>query len=257
MSALVKDMYRRLVYVSALSDNHFKEAGMYKTVIKCLPQNKVIIFDLGLNSKNKKSLSDIENVEVRPFPYNKYTHLPHVKNLFTYAWKGIVANIVAEEHDIIMYGDSSVRLLSCDLTAPLKHLLQFPIFSGAPTSLRAIQYTHEGMIKYLHFPASRKDMAAIGSFQGGVWLMWATDEMKEKLLKPWLDCSLHEQCISPKGSRIIPCSSGGTPDGHYLGCHRYDQSAINLILAREFGLDYYSNGTNRSISKSIWVVNRM
>ena len=253
----VEDMYQRLVYVSALSDNHFKEADMYRTIINCLPNNKLIIFDLGLNRKHKRELSSIKNVEVRPFPYNRYTHLPHVKNLFTYAWKGIAANIVAEEHDIIMYGDSSVRLLSCDLTAPLKHLLHFPFFSGAPGRRIAIQYTHDGMIKYLCFPTSRKDMANISSFQGGVWLMWATDEMKEKLLKPWLDCSLQEQCISPKGAKRSPCSEDGTQDGHYVGCHRYDQSAINLILAREFGLEYYFKGTNITISSSIWTVKRI
>ena len=254
----VEDMYHRLVYVSALSDNHFKEAKeMFKTVIGCLPKNKIIIFDLGLNEGHIKELSAYGNVEVRPFPFKNYSSVPHVKNLDVYAWKPIIAQIVSMEYDVIMYGDSSVRLLSCNLTAALQHLLQFPILSGAPTKPAAIQYTHDGMIKYFHFPASRKDMADIGGFQGGVWLMWANDMMKKKLIDPWVDCALHKECIAPSGAKLGPCGRAFPRDGHYVGCHRYDQSALNLILAREFGIEYFSKGTDISISSPIWVVRRM
>ena len=128
----VEDMYQHLVYVSALSDNHFNEAkDMFKTVIGCLPKNKLILYNLGLNERHKKALSAYENVEIRPFPFKNYSRLPHVKNLHTYAWKPIIVKIVSMEYDIIMYGDSSVRLLSC-LTAALQHLLQFPILNCKP-----------------------------------------------------------------------------------------------------------------------------
>ena len=59
--------------------------------------------------------------------------------------------------------------------------------------------------------------------------------MKEKFIEPWLDCALHVECIAPKGSKGWPCGHIINHDGHYIGCHRYDQSALNLILAREFG----------------------
>ena len=42
----------------------------------------------------------------------------------------------------------------------------------------------------------------------------------------------------------------------HVGCHRYDQSAPNLILARKFGLDYFSRSTNVNVSNSIWSVRR-
>ena len=254
----VEDMYHRLVYVSALSDNHFNEAkDNFKTVIGCLPKNKFILYNLGLNEEHQKALSAYENVEIRPFPFKNYSSLPHVKKLHTYAWKPIIAQIVSMEYDIIMYGDTSVRLLSCDLTAALQHLLHFPILTGNPLrDFKTIQYTHEGMIKYFHFPASRKDMADIGSIQAGVWLMWANDMMKKKLIDPWVDCALHKECIAPSGAESIPCGERSN-DGHYIGCHRFDQAALNLILAREFGLDYYSKVTSEPLGHSIWKVRRM
>ena len=97
-------------------------------------------------------------------------------------------------------------------------------------------------------------MADIGSFQGGVWLMWANDMMKND---PWVDCALHKECIAPSGSNLLTCRGEAPKDGHYIGCHRYDQSALNLVLAREFGLDYYSKGSNRSLSHSLLTVRRM
>ena len=79
--------------------------------------------------------------------------------------------------------------------------------------------------------------------------------MKEKFIEPWLDCALHVECVAPGGAKLGPCVNI-THDGHYVGCHRYDQSALGLILAREFGKDFV-NTHNQTISKSIWTIKRM
>ena len=124
---------------------------MFKTVIGCLPKNKLILYNLGLNEGHKKALSAYENVEIRPFPFKNYSHLPHVKNLHTYAWKPIIVMIVSMEYDIIMYGDSSVRLLSC-LTAALQHLYT------VPNSVRSSNITKHGSTWYIgmaHVPRHR------------------------------------------------------------------------------------------------------
>ena len=94
-------------------------------------------------------------------------------------------------------------------------------------------------------------MKDVASVMGGCWLMWATYEMKMKFIEPLVDCALNEDCIAPFGSQISGCNVSVINDGSYAGCHRYDQSALNLILAREFGLDHFSRSTNRSIAKSI------
>ena len=254
-SVSVEDMYHRLVFVSAFSDNHFKEAReMLRIVTECLPETTIIIYDLGLSDSHQKALRTYNNVELRHFPF--WAYRPHVRHLRNYAWKPLIVKQVSSEYDFIMYGDSSVRLISCNITTALQHLLEFPFF-GNPILSKAVQFAHDGMIRYLQFPKRRRDMKDVASVMGGCWLMWATYEMKMKLIEPWVDCALNEDCIAPFGSQISGCNMSDINDGSYAGCHRYDQSALNLILAREFGLNHFSRNTNRSIAKSIWAVKRI
>lgn len=41
------------------------------------------------------------------------------------------------------------------------------------------------------------------------------------VMKAWVTCALDVNCISPEGHRLAPC----------CGCHRYDQSALQVILS--------------------------
>ena len=257
--ASVEDFLRRLVIVTAISDNHFAESqGMLSSVKKCLPKKKTILYDLGLNDKNKRKIKEVyKDIEIRPFPYNDYKHLPHVKNLISYAWKPILIKEVSLKYDIIMYGDSSLRMKSCDIRKPLKHLLNFPLFAALPLNHVAIEFVHDGMIKYLHYPKARKDIAHMLSIEASGWLLWANATMKEKLIEPLLDCALHKECIAPKGTRTSPCHFTRNHDGHFIGCHRYDQAAMDMILAREFGPDVPIRAQNSSLSRSIWTYKRL
>lgn len=254
----VADLYEHLVCVTAISQNHYKEAKeMLSSVNRCLSDKKIIIYDLGLNDTSREEIRhDYTNVELRPFPFDDYSHLPHVRELFTYAWKPIITDLVSREYDVIMYGDASVRMISCDISAALKHLLAFPFFDTHPQFSHAIEFTHIKMIKYLHYPRFRRDMADSMVLEAGSWLLWANDEMKEKLIEPWLDCALHKECIAPPGARLRPCLFTTRHDGHYIACHRYDQSALNIILTREFGLDVGLKASNKSLSDTIWILRR-
>ena len=158
-----------------------------------------------------------------------------------------------------MYGDASLRMKSCDMNKALDHLLKFPFLDLSLTSFSTIEFTHDGMMKYLQYPKHpkhRKDIAQLETLQATCFLIWANSLMQEKLIEPWLDCALHQECIAPKGSRLKPCDFTKVGQGYYVGCHRYDQSALNLILAREFGVDGLLRGANTTITHPTWRVDR-
>ena len=251
----VADLYAHLVIATAFSSNHFEEGkGMIGSVQKCLPDKKIIVYDLGLTSSQRTELNSYCNVELRLFPFDIYE--PFIKNLGYYSWKVVIAKNLSQDYNVIMYGDSSLRMISCDINKALAHLFKFPFLDARPLAFRAIEFTHDGMIQYLGFPPSRKFMAKVETAEAGCWLMWANSIMQEKLIEPWLDCALHVECIGPKGARHVPCNFTDIHDGRYVGCHRYDQSALNLILTREFGLDAVQKTFNRKISRELWTIER-
>ena len=256
-SGAIYDMYKRLVVVTSVSSNHFEESkDMIASIQKYLPQTKILFYDLGLTEAQRLKVSKYCNVELRDVQWDKYP--PHVKKLRNYAWKPLVTREVAEKYDLIMYGDSSLRMKSPDIGPVLGLLLEVPFFDTAPNRLQIICFTHDDTIKYLKYPPSRNDMAKWGTLQGGTWIMLVNHDMKENVLNPWVDCALHEQCITPKGSLLQPCHFEMLKynDGRYIGCHRFDQSALNIILARKFGLNMFNSLSNSKISRKLWKVER-
>ena len=97
---------------------------MFSTVQKCLPDKKLIMFDLGLNKSQRNALTKRNNIELRNFPFDDFNNLPHVKNLGSYAFKGIMVKQIALEYPdhVIFYGDASVRMKSCNISSLLTHL---------------------------------------------------------------------------------------------------------------------------------------
>ena len=182
-------------------------------------------------------------MELCSFPFENYT-------------QPIIAKLVSQLYDAIMYGDASLRMKSCNMSHALEHLLVFPFLNLCPTSFHAIEFTHDAMMEYLQYPKHPKDIAQLKTLQGGCYLMWANSVLQEKLIELWLDCALHQECIAPKGSKLWPCHFTKVHDGHYIGCHRYDQSALNLILAREFGVDGVLKAVNTTITHPTWRVDR-
>ena len=79
---------------------------MIGSVQKCLPDKKVIVYDLGLTSSQRTELNSYCNVELRLFPFDIYE--PFIKNLGYYSWKVVIAKILSQEYNVIMYGDSIV-----------------------------------------------------------------------------------------------------------------------------------------------------
>lgn len=58
------------------------------------------------------------------------------------------------------------------------------------------------------------------------------------IMKPWLKCVLNSACIAPPKSRYSGCFDMRSPKT--TGCHRYDQSALSIILDRVYQISFKS-----------------
>ncbi len=229
-------MMYKLVMVTAISSNHFLESQDYfGSVHKNMPNTTIIVYDLGLKKEEVATLQSYCNVKVRRFNFSRYPS--HVRSLNMYAWKVMVVSEMSEEFELFMYGDASCRVMK-PLDSYLPLLMEFPFLSGSIMGYPMVIMTHEGMLKYLNLSMKRSELAKFHSTQA-VYTMWVTEILKNKILSPMIDCALHKECIAPQGSKVSGsgCNIKGSfnKSGSYVGCHRYDQSALNMILIREFG----------------------
>ena len=227
----------RLVVLTAMSSNHFHEAeDMIASVQTNLPYTQLIIYDLGLRIEDKTQLSKFCNAEVRQLNFSKYPR--YVKNLETYAWKPMIISEIIREYEVVIYGDASVRIHQPAAERLPLLLLEFPFVSGPSHPFPITALTHDSTLSFLGLNMPR--VIAVKEMNGTVqatFCAWFTSVIREKWMKRWLDCALHEECIAPPGTSPLGCKihSLKRDDGAYIGCHRFDQSALNVILYQEFG----------------------
>ena len=249
-------LYCRLVVVTAFSSNHFEEAqDLIASVQANLPYTRLIVYDLGLTVGNKTRLSKYCNVEIYPIDFSKYP--PHAKHINKYAWKPIITSEISKQYEVVIYGDASLRILHPVLESIIPLLLDFPFVSGPMSGEPIPRLTHDSTLRYLGLEMSRKEAAnELDMTLQAIYSAWFTEVIRENWLKRWLDCALHEECIAPTGTDPFNCNidllhRGG---GEYIGCHRFDQSALNIILYQEFGRERWKHLVHDS--DSTWIIER-
>ena len=228
----------KLVVVTGISSNHFQESrSLFGSVHEQMPNTKIIVYDIGLTKSQVSTLQTYCNVEIRKFNFQKYPE--YFKNVKNYAWKTAVVKEISEEFELFLFCDASIRFKN-PVSYLLPFLLRFPFVPGSMIHDYIVGRTHDGMLKYLHMNMTRSELARFNpSLQSGVYIMWVTPLIKEKFLVPWINCGMHKECFSPEGATVGGCRKID-PTGGYIGCHRYDQSAMNMILIREFGASLFA-----------------
>ena len=226
----------KVIVLTAMSDNHFRESLDFLASVQIhLPLTPIIAYDLGLNTSNRKSLASFCNVRVKTFEFDKYPE--YVRDLMTHAWKPIIINqTLPKDYEIILWCDTSCRLHG-PVAPKLHYLVHQPIIPGPQGDHPFITTLHNGMMHYLQMKYSRRHYSSIGMCLQVDGILWFNKDLREHLLKPWLDCAMHKECIAPNGAKAHPCNQTllHRHQGKYADCHRFDQAAYNAILTREYG----------------------
>ncbi len=236
--------------MTATSSNHFREShNLIGSIQQEMPGAKVIIYDLGLIASQVTEVHKMCNVELRPFNFQKYpAHVtPHT--LMNYAWKPLIIREVSLEYEIVVWSDTSIRfhaslkkhIFPYFLTTNLT-LVGIPfrksLLSTTKNSHNIAQVTHDASIAY--FNLTRTALTRLPPIQCTFLTFWMSNDSVEKVVKEWAECAMHELCIAPEGATvgnfgICKKEFGGPEATHYSGCHRFDQSALNLILYKHYG----------------------
>ena len=248
-------MLKRLVITTAVSSNHFSEVqSLIGSVQKVMPQTKLVLYDLGMTANQRDNVSKMCGIELRTFNFTKYPEHVSPDRLMNYAWKPLIVYELSKEYEVVMWGDASLRLLKPLQEYVLPYLLDVQVpFVARETNFIIVQMTHDQTLKYLN--VTRESMRGLSTVSATAWVVWINEKTK-RFVDSWADCALHEECIAPKGAKVKPCGVKPNQDWQevgYCGCHRFDQSALDVILFREFGDEIFKtaawNGGTIEIDK--------
>jgi hypothetical protein len=102
--------------------------------------------------------------------------------------------------------------------------------------------THPHTYQYL--PSNLTALLSEHQLEANCMLLYRTRFVIKNVIRWWVYCALEEQCIAPDKNRF--CDPRQLNSTTHIGCHRYDQTAVNLILAnvfnhtvREYRADHY------------------
>ena len=87
---------------------------------------------------------------------------------------------------------------------------------------------------YAYIPTRLKRQRNMPCLAATAILWYRTKDAYMSLFHWWLMCALDEDCIAPKGS-TLSCDFRKHSKGRYAGCHRYDQSVLNLLTSNLWG----------------------
>ena len=138
---------------------------------------------------------------------------------------------VLEESPAVFWIDSSIYFTSNNFSAVFRQLDHQKkgvlSFSNSRTSI--FEVTHPEMYQYLPMSTVRAKRVSVP--ESGCILLYRTADVYNHIVRWWLLCALQQQCMAPTTSQLH-CNRRNRQT--YAGCHRYDQSALNILLANLF-----------------------
>uniref|UniRef100_A0A914QWT6 Uncharacterized protein n=1 Tax=Panagrolaimus davidi TaxID=227884 RepID=A0A914QWT6_9BILA len=187
-----------LAIVTSTSLNHMGEAIRSCDTFQQHPQLKNVTFLMYLHDDVPSEVRILYSKlcpVAKIFSLNLKKYPEYVEDLSQYRFKSIYQALALHKYKVVLGMDSSVRFVK-------------------DANLETIE---------------------LMEFQGGV-VLWINTENGWKIMKKLLHCALKKDCMAPIGATDKCNGSEITVHPNkFSGCHRFDQSAINLILFEEAG----------------------
>ena len=101
--------------------------------------------------------------------------------------------------------------------------------------------THPQMYHYL--PSNQSELKRTRMMEAGAELLYRTHLVYNNVIKWWVLCALDQKCIAPITDTRCTFPTPAHSFTVYANCHRFDQSAINILLANLYDFDeslYYA-----------------
>ncbi|ELU18765.1 hypothetical protein CAPTEDRAFT_218495 [Capitella teleta] len=248
LETLDADSVLDFVFVMACSGDHLKESlDAIATVQEQFPKHRIMFYDWGLSSEQVELLKTLCGVTHVPFDFSSYSASKHQSGRSIFQGAKILCIMDALINNSgAFWIDASVRFFnSSGFSVLFQNVIRnggFAMMSNAHHSTYAA--THPGMYAYL--PTDIEGQKRCCQGQSGATLVYKTHKVFDGIIWPWFLCSLTAECMTPTmqlGCKFKKDDVLRT----YAGCHRVDQSALNILASNL----YNHNNSEYNFAKEI------
>jgi len=101
--------------------------------------------------------------------------------------------------------------------------------------------TNPGMFDYI--PEEEAFLKQTPMYGANAILLFGTKRIRHEVLRWWIACALEQKCMAPDGAKLS-CHWGADRDNYYAECHRFDQSALNVLTSKAAKRAFEGNYTH-------------
>lgn len=132
------------------------------------------------------------------------------------------------KQEAVMWFDASLRITCSELSQMLEPMLKEKGFTFVKKTGHSITSATNPKM-YIHLPANASANENISMAATGCLIFVNKTDIYKNFIRPWSKCALNRNCISPSGSKER-CDVKKYSPKSYANCHRFDQSALSLLI---------------------------
>ncbi|RUS73465.1 hypothetical protein EGW08_018775 [Elysia chlorotica] len=225
-----------VIATAAAPDKFGEVASLMKSVHSLLPGYTMVVYDLGLSTADQallgKHCNSSWNCEVVLFSFEKYPS--HVKYLNLRSYRPLCIQETLNKFGAVVWVDDGLYFTSPNLSQVILRAKDSGI-QGWPIKDPTSAFTHPKTFEFFH--TDQKSYYFQHAVESSHLVLYNSQRLATELMLPWVKCALVEMCISPPGAQDKGCNYFRKPLFRYTGCHRYDMSALNIILGGMFDFE--------------------
>ncbi|KAL1463529.1 hypothetical protein WDU94_015272 [Cyamophila willieti] len=235
------------IIVTAVQSGQLHHAvGFLRNIMTMLPNHSAVVYNLGLSNYDVKMLMKFCNSSKCFVIDLNYDLFPsHVAKLAIHAYRPVIIQDALNFAGAVLYMECDIRFSFGNITALVNKSLKTGIVLseqedvGVSNQKHAVtSLTHPKMFEYFQTVVDNFEFTPMISVRS--MLVFNTEAIHKNIMLPWVQCALIQECIYPIGAQSDGCRFDKKPHFRYSGCHRYDESALNLVLGLHFGVDNVS-----------------
>ncbi|ELU14462.1 hypothetical protein CAPTEDRAFT_210917 [Capitella teleta] len=247
LESLDADSVMDFVFVTGSSSNHFRESmDAIATIQEQFPKHRIMFYDWGLRTGQVAQLKTLCGVTYMPFNFSLYPSSKRQRGRSKFHGAKILCIMEALINNSgVFWIDASVRFFN---SSAFSILFQNVIRNGGFAFISKNEHstfaaTHPGMYAYL--PTDMEFHKQCCQGQATATIMYKTHKVFDGIIWPLFLCSLTAECMTP--TMQLDCKfKKGDPLHTYAGCHRVDQSALNILASNLY--NYNDNEYNLRVT---------